>query len=156
MSMRDTSTTSGSRSYAAQRVLAGIVALPLTAYALMVVRFQLQNRFDPMGAIFGSCVGTVAILCGWFALRGHIAESRARMRFAVKGALVLGGIGFAAGFLGPAILRPSANQGPLLGIFVTGPLGFVLGAVIGWLYGRFRIRGSGSGRARHEGFPESS
>jgi hypothetical protein len=47
------------------------------------------------------------------------------------GALVLGGIGFTAGFFGPMFLAPEANQGPLLGIFITGPLGFVLGAVAG-------------------------
>ena len=40
----------------------------------------------------------------------------------VTGAGILGGIGFAAGFFGPIILNPEANQGPLLGIFITGPL----------------------------------
>ena len=33
---------------------------------------------------------------------------------------------------------PDANQGPLLGIFFTGPLGFVAGTVAGWLWGRAR------------------
>ena len=46
-------------------------------------------------------------------------------------ACVLGGIGFAAGFFGPLILAPDANQGPLLGIFITGPLGFLLGGIVG-------------------------
>jgi len=124
----------------AQRVIAGIVALPLTAFALMVARTQLRTGFDPIGAIFGSGAATGAILCWWFALRGHIAESRVRMRFALKGGIILGGIGFAIGFVGPVILTPSANQGPLLGIFITGPLGFVLGTAIGWLYARFRPR----------------
>jgi hypothetical protein len=36
-------------------------------------------------------------------------------------ALSLGIVGFAAGFFGPIALNPDANQGPLLGIFVTGP-----------------------------------
>ena len=45
-------------------------------------------------------------------------------------AFVLGGIGFIAGFFGPILLTPEANQGPLLGIFITGPLGFVFG--LGW------------------------
>jgi hypothetical protein len=44
---------------------------------------------------------------------------------------VLGGIGFACGFLGPIVLDPGANQGPLLGIFITGPAGVVLGAFLG-------------------------
>jgi hypothetical protein len=51
------------------------------------------------------------------------------------GALVVGGIGFAAGFFGPMLLAPDANQGPMLGIFVTGPGGAVLGAIGGFLLG---------------------
>ncbi|WP_376690612.1 hypothetical protein [Wenzhouxiangella sp. EGI_FJ10409] len=51
------------------------------------------------------------------------------------GASVLGGLGFVIGFFGPLILAPEANQGPLLGIFITGPLGIVLGAVAGFFYG---------------------
>ena len=39
---------------------------------------------------------------------------------------ILGIIGFLGGFIGPVIFTPEANQGPLLGIFITGPLGFVL------------------------------
>ena len=43
----------------------------------------------------------------------------------------LGGIGFVCGFFGPVLLNPSANQGPLLGIFISGPIGCLIGAVIG-------------------------
>ena len=50
------------------------------------------------------------------------------------GAIMLGAIGFASGFFGPMILAPEANQGPLLGIFITGPLGMVVGAVGGLVY----------------------
>ncbi|MFO1141505.1 MAG: hypothetical protein U1E59_03795 [Amaricoccus sp.] len=49
----------------------------------------------------------------------------------LRWAAILGGIGFAAGFLGPMILAPGANQGPMLGIFITGPLGFLLGLAVG-------------------------
>lgn len=50
---------------------------------------------------------------------------------ALKGGCTLGAIGFVAGFVGPIILAPDANQGPLLGIFITGPAGFVLGLIGG-------------------------
>jgi hypothetical protein len=56
------------------------------------------------------------------------------LRSAATGAVLLGGIGFCAGFLGPMVLWPESNQGPLLGIFVTGPLGVVVGAVWGYVY----------------------
>ena len=50
---------------------------------------------------------------------------------AVRPAFVLGAIGFAAGFFGPMVFAPGANQGPLLGIFITGPAGFAVGLVYG-------------------------
>jgi hypothetical protein len=55
------------------------------------------------------------------------------VRRAVRPALIIGGIGFAAGFFGPMIFKPEANQGPMLGIFITGPLGFLLGLIYGIL-----------------------
>jgi hypothetical protein len=58
----------------------------------------------------------------------------------MMGALLIGGIGFCAGFFGPLIFAPEANQGPLLGILITGPLGFLLGAVGGFGYWWLRRR----------------
>jgi len=45
--------------------------------------------------------------------------------------VVVGVISFLAGFVGPIILHPDSPQGPLLGIFFTGPLGALAGAVAG-------------------------
>jgi hypothetical protein len=49
----------------------------------------------------------------------------------VAWAVVLGAAGFVAGFFGPMLLDPDANQGPMVGIFITGPAGVVLGALLG-------------------------
>ncbi len=49
------------------------------------------------------------------------------LKSAFLGAVIVGGIGFLGGFLGPMILMPESNQGPMLGIFITGPLGAVVG-----------------------------
>ncbi|HYL18475.1 MAG TPA: hypothetical protein VEV20_07325 [Burkholderiales bacterium] len=54
---------------------------------------------------------------------------------AVAWALVLGVVGFVCGFLGPIALSPDANQGPLLGIFISGPGGALLGAILGLIVG---------------------
>jgi hypothetical protein len=54
------------------------------------------------------------------------------------GALVVGGVGFVGGFFGPMIFAPDANQGPLLGLFITGPLGFLLGGAGGFVYALVR------------------
>jgi hypothetical protein len=50
-------------------------------------------------------------------------------------ALVLGAVGFACGFFGPIALSPEANQGPLLGIFISGPGGALLGVILGVAFG---------------------
>ena len=57
-----------------------------------------------------------------------------------KLSIILGIIGFIAGFFIPIIFYPEANQGPLLGIFVTGPLGVVIGAALGIFYSKYRIK----------------
>ena len=54
--------------------------------------------------------------------------------------LALGSIGFIAGFLGPIALSPDANQGPLLGIFITGPMWTVVGIVFGLLAAATNLR----------------
>jgi hypothetical protein len=70
---------------------------------------------------------------------------RGVVRRAMGPALLLGGIGFAAGFFGPIIYQPDANQGPLLGIFITGPGGFLIGLIYGVV--REMLRSSSSNPA---------
>ena len=54
----------------------------------------------------------------------------------------LGGVAFLAGFAGPILLTPDSPQGPLLGIFITGPIGFILGLLLGLAIGTVRQRRS--------------
>jgi hypothetical protein len=46
---------------------------------------------------------------------------------------VLGITGFLCGFIGPMVLAPDANQGPMVGIFISGPGGVLLGVILGGL-----------------------
>ena len=57
------------------------------------------------------------------------------IRSALRGGCLLGAIGFAVGYVGPIVFMPESNQGPLLGIFITGPGGFLLGLVLGAVAG---------------------
>lgn len=53
----------------------------------------------------------------------------------LRWAAVLGIVGLLAGFIGPLVLSPESNQGPLMGIFISGPAGVLFGALIGALAG---------------------
>jgi len=60
------------------------------------------------------------------------------LAYGVAGAVIIGFPSFLVGFIGPIILTPHANQGPLLGIFITGPIGVVIGFIAGALYAQRR------------------
>jgi hypothetical protein len=74
-------------------------------------------------------LAAVSALCWWYALRAHHAESRAAISACWKAGWLVGCVGGAAGFVGPLVIWPDANLGPLLGILLTGPAGFVLGVL---------------------------
>ena len=122
------------------RVIAGILALLAVPYALSSLLAMFRGgEFDPMPAILAACTIVWIALLGWFALRGNQPASRARMKFVVRVGFVTGVIGFAIGFFGPLIWTPDSNQGPLLGIFVTGPAGWILGVALAWLWTRMHL-----------------
>lgn len=74
---------------------------------------------------------TVATLCGWFAGCGESDLHRQMILVTVGIAIAAGGLSFMIGLVGPILWMPNANQGPLLGFLVTGPIGFVLGSIAG-------------------------
>jgi hypothetical protein len=75
-----------------------------------------------------------AILIAQYVSRRTGASSGGLVKCMCLSGFVTGVIGFSAGFFGPIIFTPESNQGPLLGIFITGPLSFVAGAIGGAIY----------------------
>lgn len=103
-----------------ERVVVGLIAVVAASIALLSM---LRAGFNPISVMIQALLLTIAFMTAWFAAVGHVEAERARMaRTLVIGAAV-GIVGFLGGFIGPMILTPGANQGPLLGIFVTGPDG---------------------------------
>jgi hypothetical protein len=51
--------------------------------------------------------------------------------------IIIGAIGFIVGIFGPLLFHWGGNQGPLLGILYTGPLGFIIGLISGAIYWKF-------------------
>ena len=76
---------------------------------------------------------TMGLLCWGSALGGEGRSTRARIASSWRAGWWLGGTGLALGFIGPLVITPRATLGPLLGILLTGPAGFVLGALVGAL-----------------------
>jgi hypothetical protein len=60
--------------------------------------------------------------------------------YGIAGAVIIGLPSFLAGYIGPVIFTPQSNQGPLLGIFITGPAGAIIGFIAGVLYANLRSR----------------
>jgi len=115
------------------RMLAGLVALLAGACALLALVAAFSGRVDLLNLSLFAAMAAIAGLAGWFALRGDDPAVCARWARAGRWARNLGLLSFAVGFFGPLAWAPDANQGPLLGIFITGPLGFAAGALLGLL-----------------------
>jgi hypothetical protein len=80
-----------------------------------------------LGAAAGGVVGAL--------YDGPPGRGRTVARWCALSAAGVGAVSFLAGFAGPILLRPDLPQGPLLGIFYTGPLGALAGAVLGVFIG---------------------
>lgn len=120
------------------RIVVGVLSALLTLYAAVGLA-GLVKGFDLIAAMLVAFAITLAWLGWWFVFGGWRAIE-ARLKWALLGGVVVGGLGFIIGFFGPLIWAPDANQGPLLGIFVTGPIGFIVGAIAGAILGKPRKR----------------
>ena len=112
-----------------------------TFYFVFWVPFSLLS-FLP-GHLVLALIGSfaAAVWTGrWVWRRMENVRENGLLALTFGGALAVGTIGFVCGFFGPMIFAPEANQGPLLGLFITGPLGFVAGGLGGFLYGLARRR----------------
>jgi hypothetical protein len=115
------------------RVIVLLFVVPATYFFIYWVPFSLvlfiQQRWIP---------SIVSMVCaagvGWYVWRKLGSMPSDLISSISLGGVVLGGIGFCVGFFGPLVFAPEANQGPLLGIFITGPLGLLFGAVGGFIY----------------------
>ncbi len=121
------------------RIIAVLLVVPAVYFFVYWVPFSLL----PLASMRW-VASLVALACaagaGWFTWRKLEDAPQGLFTSAALGAVVLGAIGFCGGFFGPMIFAPQANQGPLLGIFITGPLGFVIGGVAGFFYGLVKTR----------------
>ena len=119
------------------RLLAAFVAAVATYYLVFwlggALIFSLLPRELSYWITLASAV-LVALLAARYIWMQTGSSRSGFFRFVALGSLLTGTIAFSAGFFGPILFTPHANQGPLLGIFITGPLGLILGGVGGAVY----------------------
>lgn len=85
-----------------------------------------------------------ALILLWVAARLGVPEEQPAIKTGCRIGLLAGAVGFLGGILGPILFAPEANQGPLIGIFITGPAGAIFGTIVGMAAAR--ARGPDSGR----------
>ena len=73
-----------------------------------------------------------AVLVGWYSWKLVAGEKIGVGVSVICGALMLGGLGFIIGFLGPMIVAKDTSQGPLVGVFIAVPIGVILGSIGGY------------------------
>lgn len=75
-----------------------------------------------------------ASLAAWFAWKLVAGEKTGAVVAVTGGALILGGLFFTVGFLGPMVISKDTSQGPMIGLFIAAPLGVIIGAIGGYVY----------------------
>jgi len=115
------------------RAIVSVLAFA-AVYFISYWLFFVQILPDSMGWAQTGGALLLAMAIGWLIWFQMGKASRGVMGTALVWAAVAGAIGFAGGFFGPMIFAQDANQGPMLGFFITGPLGFLGGGICGFIY----------------------
>ncbi len=82
-------------------------------------------------------------LAGWSAWKLKKKKKANTIVAVIGGALILGGLFFVIGFLGPMAISKDTDQGPMIGIFIAAPLGVIIGAISGYIYASRQNTGVG-------------
>jgi len=116
------------------RIITLIFVVPATYYFIYWLPCSSLLPLDEQQWIASVLSLACAVAAGWFVWVKVVSVSNGAISTIMLGAVLFGGIGFTGGFFGPMIFAPGANLGPLLGILITGPAGFVLGGIAGFIY----------------------
>ncbi len=110
----------------------GVVLVGAILFTFFTVLGVLALLLDESDAWLLVVFYAVAACLGW-AVVARIGDAPSRILIwnGARWAAFLGIPAFGVGFIGPTILMPEANQGPLIGFFLTGPVGAFLGVIVG-------------------------
>ncbi len=116
------------------RIILTFLSVVASYYFIFWVPFSLIPGARNIQAIPIILSLLIAVIVGFIVWKQTGTVSNGLLKYIIMGGIIIGSIGFILGFFGPIIFSPSANQGPLLGIFITGPIGFLVGLVGGGIY----------------------
>lgn len=122
------------------RIILTFLSVVASYYFIFWVPFSLIPGANNIPAIPVIVSLIIAISIGVFVWKKTGSISNGLLKYIIMGGIIIGSIGFILGFIGPIIFSPSANQGPLLGIFITGPIGFLIGLVVGGIYWIIKVK----------------
>jgi hypothetical protein len=130
-------------------LLGGILALSLSsAFIFVLEQSDAPMALNVLFLVLRLAVTFLAARMIWRRLSYPSAAPSIWQAIAL-GALLVGGIAFFVGFFGPIIFAPNANQGPMLGLFITGPLGAVLGGIGGAIRHKLQQRRRAARQSTH-------
>ncbi len=124
------------------RIIASVMAF-LAVYLFFFWAVYAQIFDEPFVSTVAALL--TAMAAAVWVWRSMGAAGRSVLTTATYWAVLAGALGFCGGFFGPLIVAPDANQGPLLGIFITGPLGFIAGGIGGLIYALWHRAKTASG-----------
>jgi len=111
-----------------------ILALP----PALVLSLSLVHGFDSELVCLQLALATTVMFAGALFLRCEDIGDRNVIISSLAGAILLGGLGFAVGYWQPGWFGSHGNLAPLVGVFVTGPIAFLVGALVGFTLGATR------------------
>lgn len=114
------------------RILKPLVAFLMFLVVLFFIATMLTITTELPSWVSVTLALFSAILAGWYAWKLVAGEKVGVGVSVICGALMLGGLGFMIGFLGPMIVAKDTSQGPLVGVFVGTPVGVILGVIGGY------------------------
>ena len=122
------------------RILLTLITVIASYIFLYWIPFSFLTLLVDSELVPGIGAAIPALAIGYFVWKKSGGISPGLSTHVIMGGIILGAIGFIGGFIGPVIFTPKADQGPLLGIFITGPLGFVAGLIFGGLNWRIWVK----------------
>lgn len=112
---------------------------PLVSFLMfLIVLFSISTILTITTGFPAWLSATVSVVCAtlaaWFTWKLVAGERISAWVAVTGGALILGGLFFTLGFLGPMVISKDTSQGSMIGLFIAAPLGLIVGAIGGYVY----------------------